>query len=117
VQVTAYDETQAFTSNHRVGDDARQAVEGLMAEPFTSWAVTTTEGRLSIEVTRRGRPILHRHRLDEAVEAQTSHDRAKDRLLDPAAPYLSAVGISDAHGRVKPSRQAKYRQSRSSAAS
>jgi SAM-dependent methyltransferase len=31
-------------------------------------------------------------------------------MLDPAAPYLSAVGISDAHGRVKPSRQAKYRQ-------
>jgi SAM-dependent methyltransferase len=110
VQVTAYDETQAFTSNHRVGDDARQAVEELMAEPFISWAVTTTEGRLSIEVTRKGKPILHRHRLDGAVEAQTTHDRATDRLLDPAAPYLSAVGISDAHGRVKPSRQAKYRQ-------
>jgi SAM-dependent methyltransferase len=110
VQVTAFDETQAFTSNHRVGDEARQAVEGLLAEPFSSWAVTTTEGRLSIEVTRRGRPILHRHRLDAVVEAETSHDRAKDRLLDPAAPYLLAVGITDVHGRVKPSRQAKYRQ-------
>ena len=110
LQVTAYDETQAFTTNHRAGDDARQAVVALVAEPFTSWAVTTTEARLSIEVTRRGRPILHRHRLDAAVEAETAHDRTKDRLLDPAAPYLLAVGISDAHGRVKPSRQAKYRQ-------
>jgi SAM-dependent methyltransferase len=72
--------------------------------------VTTTEGRLSIEVTRKGRMILHRHRLEHPVQPSTAHDRAKPRLLDPAAPYLRAVGISDEKGRVKPSRQAKYRQ-------
>jgi len=110
VQVTAFDQTQAFTTNHRAGDDARQAVEELVAEPFDSWAVTTTQGRISVEVTRKGQAILHRHRLDGGVAPQTSHDRAKERLLDPAAPYLRAVGISDEQGRVKPSRQAKFRQ-------
>jgi SAM-dependent methyltransferase len=38
------------------------------------------------------------------------HDRVKARLLPEDDPVLRALGISDAHGRVKPSRQAKYRQ-------
>ena len=34
LQVTAYDETQAHTSNHLVGDAARDAVDDLLDEPF-----------------------------------------------------------------------------------
>jgi SAM-dependent methyltransferase len=110
LQVTTFDLVQAFTHNHPVGDAARIAVEELIAEPFGSWAVTTTQARLGIEVTRKGKAIVHRHRLDQPVAPATSHDRSKPRLLDPAAPYLRAVGISDASGNIKPSRQAKYRQ-------
>jgi SAM-dependent methyltransferase len=38
------------------------------------------------------------------------HDRTKQRLLDPADPFWRAVGIADHEGRIKPSRQDKYRQ-------
>ena len=41
---------------------------------------------------------------------QRSHDQTKQRLLPEDHPVLRALGISDAQGRVKPSRQAKYRQ-------
>jgi SAM-dependent methyltransferase len=44
------------------------------------------------------------------VEPQRRHDRAKPRLLPEDDPALVAVGISDENGRVRPSRQAKYRQ-------
>jgi SAM-dependent methyltransferase len=40
----------------------------------------------------------------------TAHDRRKPRLLPEDDPALVATGISDGDGRVKPSRQAKYRQ-------
>ena len=110
LQVTTFDQTQAFTANHLLGDPARAALEDLLDEPFAGWAVITTEGRLSIEVTRKGQVILHQHRLEHPVQPANAHDRAKPRMLDPAAPYLRAVGISDESGRVKPSRQAKYRQ-------
>jgi SAM-dependent methyltransferase len=39
-----------------------------------------------------------------------AHDRRKPRLLPEDHPVLRAVGIADADGRVKPSKQAKYRQ-------
>jgi hypothetical protein len=39
-----------------------------------------------------------------------AHDRTKPRLLDPADPVLHVIGITDHQGRIKPTRQAKYRQ-------
>jgi SAM-dependent methyltransferase len=39
-----------------------------------------------------------------------SHDRRKPRLLPEDDPVLAALGIADDQGRIKPSRQAKYRQ-------
>jgi SAM-dependent methyltransferase len=110
LQVTRFDDTQAHASNHQPGDDVRDEMGRLIAEPFAGWAVTTTQGQLSVQVTRKGKVLLHRHRVDSAVIPVTSHDRTKNRLLDPSAPYLRAVGISAGNGEVKPSRQAKYRQ-------
>ena len=42
LQVTAYDDTQAHTANHPVGDAARDAVDALLDEPFGNWHVETT---------------------------------------------------------------------------
>jgi SAM-dependent methyltransferase len=44
------------------------------------------------------------------ADAPRAHDRRKPRLLPEDHPVLRAVGIADAEGRIKPSRQAKYRQ-------
>ncbi|HEY9291310.1 MAG TPA: SAM-dependent methyltransferase, partial [Microlunatus sp.] len=48
--------------------------------------------------------------LDQSRSIDHSHDRQKPRTLPPDHPVLQAVGIADHEGRVKPSRQAKYRQ-------
>jgi SAM-dependent methyltransferase len=108
LQVTAYDDTQAFTTNHEP-DRAGAAVDELLGAPFGTWHVESRDEVLQLRVTKKGRPLLHvaGH---AAVEADRSHDRAKDRMLDPAEPVLHALGITDAEGRVLPSRQAKYRQ-------
>jgi len=38
------------------------------------------------------------------------HNKAKARLVDPHAPYLHALGITDAAGNVKPTMQDKFKQ-------
>ncbi len=115
LQVVAYDETQSFTHNHRLGGEATSAVDSLLAQPFGSWSVTTTEERLGLQVTRKGSGVVHRHQVEQAPDAVVDgpdrrHDRRKQYVLDTSVPYLRAVGITDASGRVKPSRQAKFRQ-------
>jgi len=120
LQVTAYDETQAFTANHLLGtgggvDAAGAAVDELFGLPFGNWHVETTTEQHQVRVTKKGEGLLHtvrRAQPGEAVAgaAARGHDRDKARLLDQDDPVFRALGLSDAQGRLKPSRQAKYRQ-------
>ncbi|QBR92407.1 class I SAM-dependent methyltransferase [Nocardioides euryhalodurans] len=110
LQVTAYDDTQAHTANHLVGDPATAAVADLLAEPFGNWHVETATETLQVRVTKKGEALVHGKARATPVEVDRDHDRDKERLLPPGDPVLVALGISDREGRVKPSRQAKYRQ-------
>jgi len=106
LQVTRYDETQAHVSNHR---DAADALAELLAEPFGNWHVDTTSQTLQVRVTKSGDAVTSVHARETEAPAR-GHDRAKSRLLPEDDPVLVELGISDRHGRIKPSRQAKYRQ-------
>lgn len=110
LQVTTYDATQAHTANHPVGEAAEAAVDALLGQPFATWHVDTATETLQLRVTKKGVPMLHASGRVGEVEPARGHDRPKDRLLPEDHPVLRALGISDAQGRVKPSRQAKYRQ-------
>ncbi|TDW15906.1 class I SAM-dependent methyltransferase [Kribbella kalugense] len=107
LQITEFDERQAHTRNV-AGPDAEKAVDELLDLGYGSWHVETTSETLRLRYTKKGKELLHRH--DDSREQETSHDRVKQRVLDPAAPFLIELGISDHLGRVKPSRQAKYKQ-------
>jgi SAM-dependent methyltransferase len=139
LQITEYDERQAHTRNvacpvpensagsgaasaaAAVGENAagsrgleaaraevEKAVDELLDLPYGTWHVETTTETLRLRYTKKGKELLHRQ--DDSREQETTHDRVKQRVLDPAAPFLIELGISDHHGRVKPSRQAKYKQ-------
>ncbi|MBB3042964.1 class I SAM-dependent methyltransferase [Nocardioides soli] len=111
LQVTTYDDTQAFTANHAVsGDAARDALDALLDEPFANWNVDTTTQSHQLRVTKKLEAVVHTTDRAEPVEAEREHDRDKQRLLPEDDPVFVALGISDAQGRLKPSRQAKYRQ-------
>jgi SAM-dependent methyltransferase len=118
LQVTAYDDTQAHTSNHAVGEAAKTAVDDLLDEPFGNWHVDTVTETHQVRVTKKLEAMVHTspRTVEEPsgdgapAEPQRQHDRPKPRLLPEDDPALVAVGISDEHGRVRRSRQGKYRQ-------
>ncbi|MFT3874067.1 MAG: SAM-dependent methyltransferase [Nocardioides sp.] len=110
LQVTKYDDTQAHTSNHLVGSAAATAVDELLAEPFGNWHVETVEATHQVRVGKKGSPRVHTRARTAPVEVERGHDRDKTRLLPPEDSVLVALGLSTGDGRVKPSRQAKYRQ-------
>jgi SAM-dependent methyltransferase len=113
LQVTAYDDTQAHTSNHALGDPAKEAVDDLLDEPFGNWHVDTVTETHQVRVTKKLEALVHtgpRREDGGPSEPQRQHDRVKPRLLPEDDPALVAVGISDERGHVRRSRQAKYRQ-------
>src|SRR3954447_20799138 len=114
LQLTAYDETQAHTSNHAPGDPATGVVDDLLDEPFGNWHVETATETVQLRVTKKREAMLHTAPRDglDGVERATGqqHDRKKPRLLPEDDPVLAELGFLDQQGRMKPSRQAKYRQ-------
>jgi SAM-dependent methyltransferase len=112
LQVVTYDERQAHTRNLAYdGSEPEQVVAGLLAEPFGNWHVETTGETVQLRVTKTGAAQVHRSDAGPvAVATVRAHDRVKPRFVDPAEPFVQALGITDAEGRVKPSRQDKFRQ-------
>jgi hypothetical protein len=110
LQITTYDDTQAHTANHAAGDPARDAVDSLLDEPFGNWHVETTAQTHQLRVTKKLEAVVHTHDRVEEVEVDREHDRDKERLLPEDDPVYRALGLADAEGRIKPSRQAKFRQ-------
>jgi SAM-dependent methyltransferase len=110
LQLTAYDETQAHTSNHAVGDAARDAVDDLLDEPFGNWHLETAAETVQLRVTRKGEALVHTSARTAPAEVDRGHDRDKERLLPEDDPLFRALGLADADGRLKPSRRDKYRQ-------
>jgi SAM-dependent methyltransferase len=116
LQVVTYDERQAHTANHDPAA-AEAALDDLLAQGFGNWHVETTDEVVQVRITKKGDAQLHRSPRVEPLDASTAsagHDRVKPRLLDPEHPdvaaFLTAVGVADRDGRIKPSRQDKYRQ-------
>ncbi len=113
LQVTTYDERQAHTANHGA-EAAVAAVDALLAQGFGNWHVETAHEVVQVRITKKGDALVHRAPRSAPAPAAAGHDRVKQRLFDVAHPdvlaFLVAVGVADGQGRIKPSKQDKYRQ-------
>jgi SAM-dependent methyltransferase len=109
LQITTYDATQAFTSNHGP-DSAREQVDELIDLPFGHWNVATATEDHALRVTKRLEAVVATTPRSTPAQVTRGHDQPKARLLPEDDPVFVALGISDKDGRLKPSRQAKYRQ-------
>ncbi|HAV62627.1 MAG TPA: methyltransferase [Verrucomicrobiales bacterium] len=78
---------------------------------FKGALLETTARNWQLTAGRRGDPRLVSHRPTATQAPARTHDRAKQTLLGEAAsPWLTALGICDQVGRVRPSMADKHRQ-------
>src|SRR3954462_10341523 len=99
LQITKYDATQAFTSNHPVSPasgepGAREAVDELIDLPFGHWNVATTTEDHALRVTKKLEAGGATTPRATPVEVSRGHDQAKGRLLPEDDPVFVALGIS-----------------------
>jgi SAM-dependent methyltransferase len=107
-QFSAFDGVSTDVTN-LTADDARERVASLLDAGFANAYVRTLDGDLQLSHSRRGRPLLARHR-PTATSIEAAHDRTKVRFVEESAPFLRLTGITDTEGRVKPTARAKFRQ-------
>ena len=83
-------------------------VDQLLNSGYANIMVESTNEAYLIRITKSGDAQVHTEK--RVSEQNLSHDKKKERLLDPSDPFLREVGIADTKGVIKPSRQDKYKQ-------
>ena len=84
------------------------AIDDLLESGYANIMVESTHEAYSIRITKSGDAQVHIEK--RKLEQNFAHDKKKNRLLDSSDPFLREVGIADADGQIKPSRQDKYKQ-------
>ena len=105
IQMTYSDGRQMTTKNYPLG---QVPFAELIRSGYANILLETTEDSMSLRITKKGEPLLHRE--EGKRDQELSHDREKSRLLDSSDPFLIAIGISDAQGNLKASKSDKYKQ-------
>jgi SAM-dependent methyltransferase len=83
----------------------------LLNTPFRSAHLFLDTETLQLDFSKKGRPMLRRTAATAPASAPaTEHDRAKQYLIDPSAPWLHPLGVTDATQQVLPSMSRKWRQ-------
>lgn len=111
-QFSYFTQKQDITKNYRQAEVAARLDE-LLALPFSSISAQATDGDLHVQITKKGKPILHRTKSSQVSRApDLAHDAGKKLILPSGKPdaFLQATGIMDEQGRVYPSMQAKFSQ-------
>ena len=80
----------------------------LLNSGYSNILVEQTESSMAIRITKSGDAQIGYEK--KSLKQELTHDKKKNRLLDPSDPFLLEVGISDHKGSIKPSKQDKYLQ-------
>ena len=112
LQVSHFDDKQDVTKNF-TNTQVEDKLDELLSLPFKNITVQTTQQRIHVQITKKGKAIVHQHR--EAAPLcvpSLEHNRPKN-LLFPANtpdPFLHTTGIMTQDGRVRANMQKKFRQ-------
>lgn len=108
LQFSYFDQRKDITKNYS-GDELMAKVDEAVNLPFANFHVQTTAEDIHVRISKKGKPLVSREKASRG-SASLVHDREKQTLLAPDAPFLQAVGITTADGRIKSDMIAKYKQ-------
>ena len=104
-QVSTSDGKAVTTKNYLPTD---LPINEYLRAGYSHVLIDTLVESFTLQISKKDEPLIN---IKAGVnQADLSHDRKKSRLLDPADPFLLEVGITDRHGKVKPSKMDKYMQ-------
>jgi SAM-dependent methyltransferase len=103
--------TRDITKNH-ASAEALALLRELLTERFDHAHLSTALEEIQLLTSKKGKRTLLRRKVAESVTPApiAAHDRAKRRYVDVAAPFLSALGVTDAQHRLVPAMARKWKQ-------
>jgi SAM-dependent methyltransferase len=82
----------------------------LIGGDYLSATLFTTQDDLTLQFSKKKATTLSRAKPTFTAPPAPEHNRAKQYMVDPARPYLKALGVTQEGGIVKPSMYPKFKQ-------
>lgn len=101
--------TREITKNYSVAEGLAM-IAPLLGHPFLSAHLFTLTETVQMEFTKKGHCTWGSSKGTRQAAPSEQHDREKERFLDPAKPFLAALGITDEHHGILPSMSRKWKQ-------
>jgi SAM-dependent methyltransferase len=110
LQFSHFTAKQDITKNYSV-QDAENHLDELLALPFSSIHVRCGQD-VNVQITRKGKVIVHQSDAPGEAAPELSHDARKDLPIpaDQPDPFLQQIGIMGADGRIKADMHSKFAQ-------
>ena len=112
VQFSYFDAKKDITKNY-AGAQVGVKLDELFVLAFKNITLQSTGDDLQVQITKKGKVLIHRHELPEPRELPSlQHDRRKNLLLpaNKPDPFLHQIGVMTSEGKVRASMQKKFRQ-------
>jgi SAM-dependent methyltransferase len=112
LQFSHFTAKQDITKNYDPAE-ADAHLDELLALPFSSIHVLSGGEDLSVQITKKGKAIIHQTDApDESRQPELRHDARKDLPIPADQPdaFMQQIGIMGADGRVKADMQSKFSQ-------
>jgi len=101
--------TRDVTKNHPTGE-ALVLIGNLVETQFRHAHLFTTQAVLELRIREGTEARIIKSKPENQPPASTGHDKSKQRLIDPRAGWLHALGVTTADGNVAKGMEAKFRQ-------
>ena len=101
--------TRDVTKNLALAEGLR-ALGELLATGFRNAHLLTRSEEIQLAISQRGQATLRRGAAVHAEAPTPQHDREKQRFVDPARPFLAALGVTDSQHRLIPAMARKWKQ-------
>ncbi len=109
LQFSYFDDKKDVTKNY-AGDELIAALDEALALPFINFVVQSSTGDVQVQITKKGKALIHHSRTAQPREPDLAHDHEKASVLPASDPYLQAVGIMTHDGKIKAGMHSKYKQ-------
>ncbi|MCP4420805.1 MAG: SAM-dependent methyltransferase [Chloroflexi bacterium] len=111
LQFSFFDEKKNIVKNY-AGNLAVTELNNALKLPFRNFHITTQHETIQINLTKKGKAIVKRQAIKTPTEVSLAHDRVKNTILSEGEdiPFLRAMGVMRADGRIKANRRSKFQQ-------
>ncbi|SNY42070.1 Methyltransferase domain-containing protein [Arsukibacterium tuosuense] len=103
-----------YQTNHQTRNypftEALSLLTELLPGQFKAAQLSTTTSDAQLTISKKGKALINIKKNTVKQQADTSHNRQKQRFVEQSRPFLSALGVTDQQGQVIPAMSNKWKQ-------